>query len=352
MPTEEPFLHDAIERVQHWASALPETPQPIDAHGPTRFRLRDGAKLAVLGNAFVEPLTAALRTAGVNVEIAAGPPWLSPERRTRYHFGLQSARCGWLETPVAVAEALARATSLDSPSSGELADVNGRIFDLMWDVNPDGFDNAVELERERTSHQRALAGLLEQSDALLVVFGGIEGWRRRSDGAILQLDPFAFPGVPRDRYVFRPCTLDECVDALRSIARTVRIDRPGIRLLFAVSPIPVIATLEPTHVLQADRLAKSTLRLAIETLRGENPDVEYFAILESFDATGLSGTAHAPERALHPAFVEAMARSFVRRFGAYNPGAQPNAADAAEYERPLCDEDELRELMSREFEAG
>lgn len=348
MSAEEPFLYDDIDRIQQWATAVPLAPQAVDAHGPTRFRLPDGAKIAVLGDEYCAALVPALLRAGVGIQISeTGPPWLSAEEKARFHYGLQSARCGWMPTAPAIAQAfdrVARSQPFESAWWGK----DGRIYDAYRpDVQPEGYESVDEAVADSAGHQSALKRMLVESDALLLALGATEAWARRRDGAVLGASPLAFPDVNREPYHYVNFDVAQTLAALRGIAAAARSYNPRLKFIAAVVPRPAAATLEPIHALHADRLAKSTLVCAIDAWRREDQAVEYFALLEAHDATGRTGTARA--RQIDAVFVAAAAEIFARRFGAFGAFVEPAAASVA-YERRLCDEDELRAIMAKEFE--
>ncbi len=120
----------------------------------------------------------------------------------------------------------------------------------------------------------------------------------------------------------------------------------AVRWIFAVDPSPLAATLQPTHVLLASTEAKAFLRAACAHARTQRETCEYWALFESafdphaprpYDASGI----------LTASFIDHALRIFAQRFMPWHAPAddQSNA-----YRRPMCDEDELFDIMNAEFD--
>ena len=55
---------------------------------------------------------------------------------------------------------------------------------------------------------------------------------------------------------------------------------PGVRVILTVSPVPLVATAEPNHVLAATTYSKSVLRVAAEAAARRHSEVRYFPSYE------------------------------------------------------------------------
>src|SRR5471030_1442980 len=119
------------------------------------------------------------------------------------------------------------------------------------------------------------------------------------------------------------------------------------------SPVPLMATFEARHVLQASTYSKSVLRVACEELVRSRAQAHYFASYEIVTASGDSNSYFAPDRrSVTPAAVEHVIACFRRLYMAADaapPDAEPQPAAVAPTlpEQPLCDEQLVMDALAR-----
>lgn len=150
------------------------------------------------------------------------------------------------------------------------------------------FDTRAALEVERRSHLAAVRALLEGCDVFVFTLGLTETWLD-AEGTALPLCPGA--GIGRfdpERYTFRNLSVEENVAHLRAFLALARSVNPDLLVVLTVSPVPLVATLEPRHVLEASVYSKSVLRVAAESVRCAEARVAYFPAYELI-ATGYGG---------------------------------------------------------------
>jgi hypothetical protein len=79
--------------------------------------------------------------------------------------------------------------------------------------------------------------------------------------------------------------------------------------------VPLVATIEPRHVVQATTYSKSVLRVVAETLRCRYDAVDYFAAYELIATPFAGGNHYADDRRdVTPAAVDRAMRAFFTSF--------------------------------------
>jgi hypothetical protein len=75
-------------------------------------------------------------------------------------------------------------------------------------------------------------------------------------------------------------TAAEVAVDLGSFVTELRAINPHVRVILTVSPVPLVATATPHHVLAANMYSKAALRVAADAATREHPDVHYFPAYE------------------------------------------------------------------------
>lgn len=75
-----------------------------------------------------------------------------------------------------------------------------------------------------------------------------------------------------ERHKFRVSTVPENIDNLRAIYQLIRKHRPDAKVIFTLSPIPLIATFRDNSCLTSNSVSKSVLRVAIDEVVREYRD--------------------------------------------------------------------------------
>ena len=117
-----------------------------------------------------------------------------------------------------------------------------------------GYDPEVQAETRR---------IFDETDFFILTFGLSEVWYDEPTGNVF------WRTIPKDaydpaRHKFRVSTVEENRDNLRAIYRLIRKHRPDAKILFTLSPIPLIATFRDVSCLTANSVSKSVLRVAID----------------------------------------------------------------------------------------
>ncbi len=310
------FPYAGLPARQQWKRAVAGVARgAIDPGGGARFRLAPSTRIASAGSCFAERIAERLE--------ASSYTYVRTERPSRY-----SARYGEVYTTLQLAQLAERAVGLFAPVEPAWH-AGGRVFDPFRPrVEPDGYADEAAMLADRERHLASVRALFATADVFIVTLGLTETWVSRADGAAFPLCPGA--GVGRfdaEAYAFRNVDVDENVAALERFRDILRSVNPDARLILTVSPVPLAATYEDRHIIQAVVYSKSVLRVAAETMRRRYDDVEYFAAYE-IAATGFDGDDHYGDdrRDVTAATVDRIMTSFFATFGA--EGAREPIGDA------------------------
>ena len=117
-----------------------------------------------------------------------------------------------------------------------------------------GYDPEIQAETKR---------IFDATDFFILTFGLSEVWYDEPTGNVF------WRTIPKDaydptRHKFRVSSVEENRDNLRAIYQLIRKHRPDAKILFTLSPIPLIATFRDVACLTANSVSKSVLRVAID----------------------------------------------------------------------------------------
>jgi hypothetical protein len=115
----------------------------------------------------------------------------------------------------------------------------------------------------------------------IATLGLTEAWVSTRDGAVFPACPGTVAGTfDPERHAFVNFTAGEVAADLGAFVTELRAINPRVRVILTVSPVPLVATATPHHVLAADTYSKATLRVAAEAATREHRDVHYFPSYE------------------------------------------------------------------------
>jgi GSCFA family len=272
----------------------------INPHTSSPLKLTPATRVGSGGSCFAQNITTALRIRGYNYFITeAAPTFMSDDSAIKNNFGIFSARYGNLYTPLQWLQLIQR--SVGSFTSGDQfwSDGKGRFFDLLRPrIKPLGFSSQLEIEADVRQHLRAVKTLFEQVDVFVFTLGLTEGWQSTVDGTIYPTCPGCGSAGDFDptKYVFRNLSVAETTDHLSQAVKLLFSLNPAIDIILTVSPVPLIATMEQRHVLQATTYSKSILRVAAEQTAVAFDNVHYFASFEIITGTGNTQAYFADDR--------------------------------------------------------
>ncbi len=123
-----------------------------------------------------------------------------------------------------------------------------------YDAQDYGYDAGIQAETKR---------IFDATDVFILTFGLSEVWYDEPTGNVF------WRTIPKDaydpaRHKFRVSTVEENKENLRAIYSLIRKYRPDAKIIYTLSPIPLIATFRHTSCLTANSVSKAVLRVAID----------------------------------------------------------------------------------------
>jgi hypothetical protein len=123
--------------------------------------------------------------------------------------------------------------------------------------------------------------MFESLDIFVFTLGLTECWLSTLDGAAYPVAPGTAGGVyDPARHHFHNFNVDEIVNDMSTFLNKLALVNPSARMILTVSPVPLVATAAPQHVLVSTVYSKSVLRVAAEEIQGRYAGVQYFPSYE------------------------------------------------------------------------
>ena len=291
-----------------WKHAVAGQPGGVvDPVVQTPFTIAPDDRVATAGSCFANYISRYLQTAGFNF-------FQTEPSAEGTSF---SANFGNIYTALQLQQLLARAYGLLRPADIAWQRADGRYIDpFRPQLFPNGFADETAVARARDEHLLNVRRMFEESEILIFTLGLTETWINVEDGVALPLPP----GVIAARagagpYAFVNLTPDMIVAQLATFISDVRLINPGLKIIFTVSPVPLVATHANRHVLQSNTCSKAALRLAVETVATDIPDIAYFPSYEIVTAPASRGAFFADDlRSVTEDGVKAVMGVFARHF--------------------------------------
>jgi len=342
------FPYDGIADYQNWRRAVGRVdPHRIDPQADVRFTLDRTTRIASAGSCFASRIAESLQTYGFNyLVVEPGPRWLDREQRAAYGYGEYSARYGNVYTTLQLLQLAERSVGRFEPLERVWRGSAGMLDPFRPSIQPDGFVSEAELEADRVQHLAAVRRLWEELDVLVFTLGLTETWADRRDGAVFPACPGRGAGeFDPERYGFRNLDVAENVAYLDRFLAILWELNPAARVILTVSPVPLVATMEPRHVLTSTVYSKAVLRVVADEVCRRHERVDYFPSYEIVTATGNAAEYFAADRRnVTPAAVDHVMWSFYRNYcgeelEAMTPVARDEGAFA--FDSKPCDDELL-----------
>ncbi len=255
----------------------------IDPVVKADFAILKTDKVSTAGSCFAQQLARTLKQYDFNyftTEFA--PEGTSEEEVKRRNFNVYSARYGNIYTTRHLVQMVDRITGAFTPIDNAWLREDGKYVDPFRPlVEPDGFDTIEDLENSREKNFASIIEMFENLDIFIFTLGLTEAWRSKVDGAVFTLAPGVAGGVmDHEKYEFVNFTIEMVVKDLERFVEYLFKVNPTAKIIFTVSPVPMIATYENRHVISSTTYSKSVLRVAAEEISRYNPNIAYFPSYE------------------------------------------------------------------------
>ena len=261
----------------YWSRAISRVPiDDVDPVLEAQFLINQETKVATAGSCFAQHISRHLRASGFNYFVVEKAHPIIPNRLLQeYNYGVFSARYGNIYTTRQLLQLFDRAFGDFKPhESFWQASTYSWIDPLRPQIQPDGFTSSQELEADRRQHLKAVREMFENLDVFVFTLGLTESWVSRHDGTVYPICPGVSGGTySPDTYLFKNFTVQEVVDDFQLFLDKLEVVNNSAKVILTVSPVPLVATAENTHVLNATTLSKAVLRVAAETICMKNKNV-------------------------------------------------------------------------------
>lgn len=331
-----------------WRKSVAGVPSfDLDPMVDSPFKLAKTDRIATGGSCFAQHIARNLPEHGLNYFVAeTAPPGTPAEHAHERNFTVFSARYGNLYTARQLVQLFDRAFGSFTPILESWPRAEGGLVDpFRPQIEPKGFATIDELRADRAEHFAAVRRMLTELDVFVFTLGLTEGWRDKEDGAVLPLAPGVAGGEwDPARYEFVNFSAAEVTaDLLAFLDRLARIN-PRAKVILTVSPVPLVATYEPQHVLAATVYSKSVLRVAAEEVRRARSNVAYFPSYEII-VSPVRGRLYFDEdlRSVLPEGVKHVMRVFFHHFvgGDVTTNLLAYELEAKALRSVVCDEEAI-----------
>lgn len=278
---------------------------------PFRIARRDA--VATAGSCFAQHISRTLVADGFRYLVTEKGPRTDGAHDENY--GIFPARFANIYTVRQLLQLVQRAYGLFEPVDEAWQRPDGRFVDPFRPrIQEDGFASREAVIRDRDAHLAAVRAMFERCDVFVFTLGLTEAWVSPHDGAVFPLAS----GVVSEAdgaSEFRNFGVAEMTADLRTAIDLVRRVNPGLRIILTVSPVALIATYEPRHVLVSTIASKSALRVVADEVSRSLPDVAYFPSYEIITGPQAGGRFfEADLREVRPEGVEHVMTIFRRHF--------------------------------------
>ena len=159
-----------------------------------KFRVTKDMRITAAGSCFAQHIGAQFKKRGYGfVDVEPAPPGFPEEKRHDYGFDLYSARYGNVYSVRQLVQMFDRAEGRFVPEETAFEEQGGRVRDPFRPaIEPEGFEDAEEMARDRAYHLARVAGLPGQTDLFVFTFG-------LTEAALGTPDESLHPMMPQER---------------------------------------------------------------------------------------------------------------------------------------------------------
>ena len=316
--------------------------------------------IATAGSCFAQHIRRGLISRQCHFVDVEPAPTLMQAGRAEYGFELFSARFGNIYTAAQLRQLVERAFG-ELPGADAFWVQDNRYYDpFRPTIEPNGFASLEELEYCRESHLQAVRGLFKYTGVFVFTLGLTEAWMSIQDGIVYPMCPGTAAGeFDASKHQFVNYDTADVIRDFEAFMDIVLGVNPSIKFVLTVSPVPLVATATPQHVINATSYSKSVLRAAAGYLYNTHDMVDYFPSYEIFTSPVFQGQFYQEDK--RSPTEAGVARAMSVFFGQHckgDPGtvaapvaplvtkAVQEAAIFAAKQREICDEILLEEELS------
>lgn len=246
------------------------------------IKIDEHTAVATAGSCFAQHIARYLKLNNFNYYIVEKGHVILPEKlKADYNYGTFSARYGNIYTSRQLLQLFKRAYGIFTPEEDVWEQGEGVVLDpFRPNIQPNGFSSLEEFKKDREQHYEAIRSLFETLDVFVFTLGLTECWLH-NDGAVFPLCPGVAGGAFDDsKHSFKNLSVLDVTEDMEEFIELLKKVNPQAKVILTVSPVPLIATATPTHVLSSTTYSKSVLRVAAEEVSNNHPHVCYFPSYE------------------------------------------------------------------------
>lgn len=319
-----------------WRRAVADRPAAaVDPVVSTPFAISPDDAVATAGSCFAQHISRAL--------VQRGYHYLVTEKGQGESYGVFPARFANIYSVRQLAQLFDRAYGRFQPVDEAWPLAGGRWADPFRPrIEPEGFATREALLADREIHLAAVRAMFERCEVFIFTLGLTEAWVSTQDGAVFPLARgVVAEGAEEAGYVFHNFTVAEMTADLKRFIDQLREVNPDVKVILTVSPVPLIATYEPRHVLVSTAYSKAALRVVAEETSRSVSNTAYFPSYEIITGPHSRGAYFADDlREVTPEGVAQVMDVFARHFLVEADDAEENARHGA-LAGVICDEDLL-----------
>lgn len=344
---------------QFWNTGVAQSPPGgLDPMTSPKFLIQPTDKVATMGSCFAQHISRHLLKRGLSYFVTeTGDPSRSEGERVARNYGVFSARYGNVYTVRQAVQLFDRAFGRFQTAEIAWRHGDGFVDPYRPQIEPTPWTDIEQVEASRNEHFESVRRLFLESDILVFTLGLTETFMSRSDGSVFPVAPGVSGGsFDPDMYSFVNFTVSEVIDDLRHFIARVRDINPTIRFVLTVSPVPLIATYEPRHVLVSTTISKAILRVATHEVASSLDYVEYFPSYEIITGSALGAQYFETDlRQVRQVGVDHVMRVFERHLlglGAAPTTAPIRGATKISGGNVVCDEETIMRAIFDDHSSG
>ena len=248
-------------------------------------------KVSTMGSCFAQHLARHIKTLGLNYHVTErAPDWMTPDQASASNYDVFSARYGNVYTVRQALQMFYRAFGIFHPGGDIWARGDGFVDAFRPQIEPVPFASVDEVQESRRLHLGYVRDVFTQSSWIVFTLGLTEAWQSRHDGSIYPVAPGVSGGdYNTNDYAFVNFGFNDVAGDLRELIRRIGDVNPGCKILLTVSPVPLIATYEPQHVLVSTTYSKAVLRAVAGEIANAARNVHYFPSYEIITSPASGG---------------------------------------------------------------
>jgi len=274
-----PYLN--LPNTSFWKRSISQKlPEDIDLVNAPKFCINSYEKIASAGSCFAQYIAKVLVAENYEFLITESKP--ETEEALDEGYGIFPARFGNIYTARQLRQLLDRSLGIAKLNVKPWQRSDGKYVDpLRPTIQESGFCTPNGVLEDATLHLKLVAQMFKECDVFIFTLGLTEGWVNKNNKIVVPVAPGVAGGSDElHEYQFQNFSYQECFDDLIYFVDQLKAINQKVKVILTVSPVPLVATYEDEHVLNATIYSKSVLRAAAGMISKLRDHVDYFPAYE------------------------------------------------------------------------